>query len=370
MDRPSIPSLTDTARRAADLLLRHRWKLWFWGDSIGLEGLLDASELTGDDRYFAYVHGLMKAWAARRDDRRTFEYTAPGVALLRVYERTGDETLLDTARAHADYLAAFRRTTANAVVRYEDAAIELPPELPPGHTDAQRAANVTAGGPCVFVDNVHFDGPFFARLFRITADDRYRELAVNNLLPSIELLFDDDANLFYHFWSERTGRPNGVLWGRGNGWGMLGLIHTLAYLPDADPARAAILDVLYHQADALARLQDPSGDWHTILNDPDAYLESSVAAFVVDGFSTAIRRGCLSAEYAPVVDRAMSAMLTHVEPDGKLAGVSYETFPSTRPEHYRQMPRDAVVPWGQGPLLTALHAYHRLAAADLRVGRT
>jgi hypothetical protein len=65
------------AARAANLLVLHNWKIWFWRDSIGIEGLL-----------------------------------AP-------------------AYRHADYMQGFRKTEAGAYVRYEDAAIELPPNLPP-----------------------------------------------------------------------------------------------------------------------------------------------------------------------------------------------------------------------------------------------
>jgi unsaturated rhamnogalacturonyl hydrolase len=302
---------------------------------------------------------------ARREHRSKFDYTAAGVALVDVYELTGDPALLAAAREHADYMAGFRRTRAGAYMRYEDAAIELPPELPTDHPDYARAVeqarHVTDGGPCVFVDNMHFDGPFFARLFSATGDDRYRRLAVDNLLGSIDLLLEPRTDLFHHFWIEREGRPNGVLWGRGNGWAMLGLLHTLAGLPASDPACSRILEVFRRQAAALAALQDPAtGDWHTVLDDPDSYLESSIAAFVVDGWSTAIQAGWLGHEYRPVIERALAALLGHVEADGKLAGVSYETFPSTRREHYRRMPRNAVVPWGQGPLITALASYRKL----------
>ncbi|MCL4853559.1 MAG: hypothetical protein KJZ78_19570, partial [Bryobacteraceae bacterium] len=55
----SEATFQDVARRAAHCLFHYQWKLWFWGDSIGLEGLLDASALTGDAAYFAYVHGLL-----------------------------------------------------------------------------------------------------------------------------------------------------------------------------------------------------------------------------------------------------------------------------------------------------------------------
>lgn len=360
----SIESFRTIAIRAAEPLLGYRWKIWFWGDSIGLEGLLAAAELTGDGRYFNYVYGLMKAWVARRQIRSQFEYTAAGVALLSVYEKTRDAALLEAAYEFADYLAGFRRTDHGAYVRYEDAAIELPPELPPEHSDFQRAAHqaqsVTDGGPCVFVDNMHFDGPFFAKMYAVTREERFRKLAVDNLLSSIELLFEPQAELFFHFWMERTKKTNGILWGRGNGWAMLGMLHTLSYLSETDPALAVILSVFQRQAKALVALQDRSGDWHTILAESDSYLETSIAAFVVDGFSLAIRRGWLSADYRPAIELALDALLQHVRPDGTLAGVSYETFPSTRAEHYGQIPRDAVVPWGQGPLLTALRSYQLL----------
>ncbi len=48
-----MPDITlDTCRTAADLLLQHRWKLWFWADSIGMDALLDVSEATGEQKYF------------------------------------------------------------------------------------------------------------------------------------------------------------------------------------------------------------------------------------------------------------------------------------------------------------------------------
>jgi unsaturated rhamnogalacturonyl hydrolase len=354
--------LRTIARKAADLLLGHPWKLWFWGDSIGLEGLLDASELTGDEKYFGFVYGLLKGWLARERFRSDFDYTAPGVALLRVYQKTEDPALLDAAVRHAQYMASFRKTEAGAYVRYEDAAIELPPELPQDHPDAQKTLDlvkqVRKGGPCVFVDSVHFDGPFFSKLYRVTGNEEFRRLALANILPQLELLFDPQERLFHHFWIEQSRSRNGVLWGRGNGWGLLGLVHMLEYLTPEDHATVQIQRVFQQLADRLLELQDRGGGWHTVLNDPSSYIEISIAAFVVDGFSHGIRRGWLEpAAVLPAVESAISFLLKHTRVDGLLKGVSYETFPSTRVEHYRQMPHNAMVPWGQGPLLTAVWSY-------------
>lgn len=366
--------LLAVAAKAADRLLSHPWKLWFWGDSIGIEGLLDAAELTGDGRYLGYVHGLLKGWIARENFRSEFDYTAPGVALLRVFERTQDLALLNAARRHAGYLAGFRKTAGGAYMRYENAAIELPPEIAGGNGWAGSSGAVSDGGPCVFVDCMHFDGPFFARLFAVTREERYRELAIANILPQIELLFDPAEGLFHHFWMERTGRRNGILWARGNGWGLLGTALTLEDIGGESVASARLREILESGIKRLAGLQHSSGGWHTILTDTGSYVETSTAAFFTDIICRAIRLGLVSAaEYGKVLEAAMRFLLRQVREDGALDGVSYETFPSTRPEHYRTMPRGAVVPWGQGPLIAAVRSYVELvdsgAHGSLTAGR-
>lgn len=355
----------EIAAKAAESLMSYPWKVWFWGDSIGLEGLLNATELTGDAQYSAFVYGLFKAWIAREQFRSEFDYTAAGVALLRVFEQTRDEALLAAAKRHATYMAGFRKTESGAAVRYENAAFELPPELPPDHPDYESwrelAEMVRNGGPCIFVDSMHFDAPFFAALYRITGQNEYRQLALDNALSQIDLLYDPKDGLFHHFWIEHTRQRNGIAWGRGNGWGLLGLVDTLENLPAADPGAGSIREVLRSVLGRMAELQDSDGGWHTVLNDPSSYIETSIAAFMISALSRALLHSWIAPEaYLPVVETAMAFLLEHIRPDGVLEGVSYETFPSTRVEHYRRMPCGGVVPWGQGPLLSALWAYTQL----------
>jgi unsaturated rhamnogalacturonyl hydrolase len=361
--------LIQLTRQVADRLMLHPWKLWFWGDSIGLEGLLDAATITGDERYYGYVYGILKTWAARKNkggDRDEWEYTAAGVALIRVYEKSRDPALLRLAIDFADYLNGFRKSDSGIPIRYENAMFELPPEMPEDHPEASAtAAKMTKaknGGPCAFVDTMHFDAPFFSALYRTTGEDKYAHWALATIHAQIQLLQDPATGLFHHFWIEQTRQPNGVFWGRGNGWAILGLIHTLLYLKETSFDCQKLKESLTRQMKAMAELQDQSGHWRTVLNDPQSYLETSIAAFVVDGFSLAIREGWLSRDYQGVVEKAMEASISSVQVDGLVGGVSFETFPSTLPEHYRTMPRGAMVPWGQGPFLTAIASY--LQAGD------
>jgi len=49
--------MLEMAAKAAGSLMSYPWKLCFWGDSIGLKGLLNATELTGDAQYRGFVYG-------------------------------------------------------------------------------------------------------------------------------------------------------------------------------------------------------------------------------------------------------------------------------------------------------------------------
>ena len=50
----------------ADRLREHDFKGWFYGDSIGFEGLLAASDMTGNPTWFDFSHGFFRSWTTRR----------------------------------------------------------------------------------------------------------------------------------------------------------------------------------------------------------------------------------------------------------------------------------------------------------------
>lgn len=356
---PARESVLEGCRKAADLLMGYPWKVWFWGDSIGMEGLLDASDLTGTEKYSSFVYGAFKAWIPRMHFRSRFDHTAPGVALLRSYAVTRDPELLEAARSHAEYLSRFRRTKTGCPLHYEDVVFDALPDVPPGHPmfGASRSSAPKLSGPCVFVDSVHFQGPFLALLYSATGEKEYLAQAESTIGPQVELLWDENERLFHHFWMERAGKRNGVFWGRGNCWALLGMLHTIECLPEGSTLSRRLRLIVEEQASRLAELQDDSGGWHTVLDDRESYLETSIAAFIVDGFSLGMRRGWISRSHRSVVERAWSAMWSQLGPDGLLRGVSFETHPSMSAEHYRTMPTGAMVPWGQGPFLTACRSY-------------
>jgi unsaturated rhamnogalacturonyl hydrolase len=90
------------------------------------------------------------------------------------------------------------------------------------------------------------------------------------------------------------------------------------------------------------------------VDDPQAYEETSVAAFYVSTASPALQAGLLDSErHGPALERAWRAVEARIDADGRYRGVSADTPPGGV-DHYRRVPRDVTVPWGQGPALLAL----------------
>jgi unsaturated rhamnogalacturonyl hydrolase len=337
--------------RAADRLVRHPYECWFYGDSIGFEGLLAASDLLESERWASFAHGFFRAWDARAQPFKELDNTGPGHAMCSCYERTGDELLLGGAAALARFLvdrprsggvyASFLRTP----LREPYGPVTLPP--------AEREL-LGDPGPGVFVDCLHFDPGFFAHLGRLTGDGAYLALGAEQALGYVRLLQDDETGLFYHFWLERTGRPYVLGWSRGQGWALLGLLDVLAELPGDAVERPELTEHARLLAGALVDLQRPDGHWFAVAQDEESGDESSAAAFAAAGFYRGIRLGVLDGErFSVPAARAWDAAWGAVDADGVLTGVSAAVWASTASGHYRHVPRGFVVPWGQGPLLVA-----------------
>lgn len=56
-------------------------------------------------------------------------------------------------------------------------------------------------------------------------------------------------------------------------------------------------------------------------------------------------------------------MLNNLDADGNLQGVSAAVYAALVQEHYWHVPRGYIVPWGQGPVLTAVLARQKVDEA-------
>jgi unsaturated rhamnogalacturonyl hydrolase len=339
----------ERVRAASDRLCAYPFACWHYGDSIGFEGLLAASDLLGDGRYQGFVHGAVKAWIPRAKPYRELDNTAPGYAMCLLVERTGDEAVLEACLELARFLTA-RRTLEGVYVAFERAPLRAPygdAPLPP-----DELALLDDPGAGVFVDCLHFDAPFLVKLGRLAEDATLVDAGAGQALALVEVLQQPDG-VFAHFFLERTGRTYGHGWGRGQGWALLGLLDVLEHLPPAHAAASRLRAALVRLADALIATQEVDGHWPTPIADRTSFHETSTASFASAGLARGAALGLLDASVLPTAERAWRASLASVRPNGSTDGVSAALWASTAPSHYAGAPVGFQVPWGAGPFLVA-----------------
>jgi unsaturated rhamnogalacturonyl hydrolase len=347
-------------RRVAERLVQHEFKGWFYGDSVGFEGLIAAGDLLDISSWQDFSHGFFRAWATRMEPFQPDDNTAPGHVMCEIVRRTGDDVLRKAVVKLAEHLYSRRRVSGVAIT-FEDAlrALRQPYGGVPLTAEDQRLMENPGAG--TWLDCMHFDPPFYAHLARIGGGEEWSQRAVDEILAYGDLLFDAELGLYCHYWLERTGRAYIRGWGRGQGWGLLGLIDVVEYASKSSSRHDEVVRRARGVAEAMLRYQLADGNWWAMVHEPESGPESSTAAFMACAFYRGIRLGILPSEtFRPAADRAYDAMLSNLDKDGNLQGVSAAVYAALVQEHYWHVPRGNIVPWGQGPVLTAALARQEL----------
>jgi len=178
----------------------------------------------------------------------------------------------------------------------------------------------------------------------------------------VQYLMDRQTGLWFHGWTF-DGHHNfaQARWARGNSWLTIAIPEFLELvdLPENNATRRYLLQVLESQVSALAKCQDDSGLWHTLLDDPHSYLESSATAGFAYGILKAVRKRYIDASYAPVAEKAIQGVIKHINPAGELTQTSFGTAMGSDLEFYRQIALTSM-PYGQAMAILCLSEYLRV----------
>lgn len=138
----------------------------------------------------------------------------------------------------------------------------------------------------------------------------------------------------------------------------------LVAMAPTDPTRQLLEGTFRRQVSRLADLQDSStGLWHTLLDDPTTYVETSASAGFATGMMLGIRTGLIDREqYLSVALKALQGVLAYFDAKGQVGNCSFGTAMGTDLDHYRNIPLTAM-PYGQALTIWALIEYRRLATA-------
>ena len=175
-----------------------------------------------------------------------------------------------------------------------------------------------------YVDGLFTGPPTLAMLYSVTKNEKYLQWMEAHFWDVYGKLYDTDENLFFRdktMFSKRTASGKKVIWSRGNGWAIAGLVRILEYLPMDHGSYKRYELLLKRMAKTLKEKQSAEGFWYPNLADPDdaPVKETSGTCFITYALAYGINNRILDKkEYLPVVKKAWKSLTDAVSEEGKV----------------------------------------------------
>ncbi len=309
---------------------------WDWPQGVGLYGLQKLGKHFKDERYQNYA----KLWMSRQLEKglpsRNINTTAPLLSLMELEEAEG-------------LSLEWVQWLMNGLPRTKELGYQ--------HVTTGATKNeITLNEDEIWIDTLFMAILFTAKMGVKYDNPEWRQASSYQLLLHIKYLYDKKTGMFFHGWHFGN-RHNfsEAFWCRGNGWFTIGLPEYLELMrPYLDNGVFTYLQqILHSQAEALLACQSEDGLWHTLLDDPGSYTETSGSAAIAAGILHSTRRGLLPEHYAQPALRAIQAVLGKIDSEGTVLGVSGGTPIGALKEDYKQI-IIAPMAYGQAMAIVAL----------------
>src|SRR5437764_3472201 len=260
-------------------------------------------ERTGDERYWnyakAYYDGMIDPDGtihAYRLDDYSLDRINPGKPLFALYEKTHDQKYRKAIETLRQQLRGQPRNADG------------------GFWHKKRYPHQ------MWLDGLYMAAPFYAQYGKVFGQPAAFDDVINQFVLMEKHARDKKTGLLVHGYDDsreqkwadpQTGRSR-TFWGRAMGWYAMGLIETLDYLPLDHPRRGELIAILQRLAAAVVKVQDPSGVWWQVLDQPGRqgnYLESSASSMFAFVLLKASRLGYIDKKYSENGRRAYAGIL-------------------------------------------------------------
>ncbi|HEV2134059.1 MAG TPA: glycoside hydrolase family 88 protein [Terracidiphilus sp.] len=184
-----------------------------------------------------------------------------------------------------------------------------------------------------WIDDMYMLTILQLQAYRATGDTKYLDRDAKEMVAYLDKL-QRPSGLFYH-------APDvPYYWGRGNGWVAAGMTEMLRTLPENDPMRPRIMKGYRRMMAALLRYQTSDGMWRQLIDDPQAWEESSGSGMFAFALITGVKNGWLPAEkYGPAARRAWMALVGFIDQNENVTNVCEGTNKKDDKEYYLERKR-------------------------------
>jgi unsaturated rhamnogalacturonyl hydrolase len=302
------PALTSSAIRGAMTKVAD-WQLRVaepkfnsqWPFAALYDGLLTASETTGDPRYRDAVlrYANLQQWKLLDARFPHADDMALGQAYLDLYLAESP------AARQAAQIADTRAILDRLLARPDDPDKDL----------------------WWWCDALFMAPPVLARMSVAAGDQRYLQFVEREWAITTQRLYDPQQHLYYRdarYLTRKETNGHSLFWSRGNGWVMGALVKLLQIMPANDPERPRFVQQLRDMSAEVASLQGADGLWRSGLLDADSYSlpEISGSAFFTYAIAYGINQHILNRkQYLPVVERSWRGIVSHIYADGRLGAI-------------------------------------------------
>ena len=284
--------------------LDHGKRLYFgYAQGVGTLAMLKVWEETGDDKYLDYV----VEWADTlinnegeihlyKVETYNIDYINSGKVLFEVYRQTGDEKYKLAMDRLVNQMKHHPRTHEGVFWH----KLIYPHQI--------------------WLDGLYMGSPFLAE-YAVTFNQlQLIDDVINQFIVCARHTYDQATGLYYHAWDESknqqwankvTGQsPN--FWGRSIGWWFMALVDVLDFIPADHPQRPELINMIQGLADTLTRYQDKTGLWYQVPDQGDRegnYLEASVSSMFMYAYAKAANKGYISQTYRAVAEKAYEGLM-------------------------------------------------------------
>ncbi len=318
------------------------WAGWEWTHGIGLYGIYQYYQQTGDDQMRAIIDDWFEARLAEGTPTKNVNTVCPFLTLAYRYEETRDARWVPYLERWAEWVMYdMPRTQKNGL---------------------QHIVYNSENTDQLWDDTLMMSVLPLAKIGKLLNRPEFIEEATYQFLLHVQYLMDRRSGLWFHGWTFE-GKHNfaEARWARGNSWLTVAIPEfiELLELPEGNATRRFLLQVLESQIEALAQYQDDSGLWHTLLDDANSYVESSATAGFAYGILKAVRKRYVDKRYADMAEKAVRGVIANINQEGELVNVSFGTAMGRDLDYYRQIPLTSM-PYGQAMAILCLSEYLRI----------
>jgi unsaturated rhamnogalacturonyl hydrolase len=306
-----------------------------WVPGVGLYGIWKAYETTKKAEYLEFLLNWADTHGKEAYTKKTINSMAPCLTMIELYRLTGKPEYKAICTDMAEYIVHQAPITV-------DGGLE--------HTVTEKGVSFSDQ---MWADTLFMSCIFLCRAGIIFENQGYIDFSINQLRLHFRYLWDEKEGLFFHGWDgSRKNHMSAVHWGRANAWV---IISTVEILNNAGPfeEKEKITRILEKHIETLVKWQRRNGMYGTILDDPEAYDETSASAGITYGITCAVKNGYVAQSFEKYAVDTLKELGRYIDEEGNVLGVSTGTPIMATAEEYKKITTCPTL-YGQGLMLMAL----------------